>query len=154
MATENQHRPNDFTPVVGAMNLAEYVLQITGNMKYFPDCSVQEKKKEDGSLTQVIVFRDDPLTNTVRREAMQIYHLTFSANEINVKKQPWRKQERLDSQIKAMAMCTLLLADIQLCRKHFHLSTKRIEYWGRKVRDLRKAIEGWHEKDKDRYKDI
>jgi len=154
MATENQHRPNDFTPVVGAMNLAEYVLKITENMKNFPDYSVKEKHNEDGTISQIYVFRDDSLTNLVRREAMQIYHLTYSANEINLKRQPWRKAERLDSQLKAIALCTQLMGDIQLCRKHFHLSTKRVEYWGRKVRDLRKAIEGWHEKDKDRYKDI
>ena len=35
MTTENQHRPNDFTPVVGAMNLAEYVFLITDNTNKF-----------------------------------------------------------------------------------------------------------------------
>ena len=42
MANAGDHKPNDFTPVVGAMNLADYVLLITDNLKKFPDYSVKE----------------------------------------------------------------------------------------------------------------
>ena len=152
MATENQHKPNEFTPVVGSMNLAGYVYKITDNITKFPDFSVKEKKKEDGSVTQIYVFREDSLTNIVRAEAREIFHLAYSANEINLNRQPWRKEERLGKQAQAIALCGDLLADIQLCRKHFHLSSSRIKYWGTMVRDLRAAIEGWHEKDKSRYR--
>lgn len=154
MATQNQHRPNSFTPVVGAMNHAEYVLNITESLKNFPDYSVRERKNEDGTVTQIFVSRADSLTNTVRAEAREIYHLTYSANEINLNKQPWRKGERLGKQEKAIALCGDVLADIQLCRKHFHLNSRKVQHWGNMVRELRTAIEGWHEKDKDRYKDI
>lgn len=152
MATENQHKPNDFVPVVGAMNLADYVFKITDNINKFPDFSVKEKRNEDGTITQIYVFRDDSLTNIVREEAREIFHLTYSANEINLTRQPWRKEERLGKQAQAIAICGDLLADIQLCRKHFHLSANRIKHWGGMVRDLRTAIEGWHEKDKNRYR--
>lgn len=136
------------------MDLAEYTLKITGNPNKFPDYSMKEKKNPDGSVTQIIISRDDSLTNIVRAEARQIYHLTYSANEINLTRQPWRKGERIGNQAKAIEICGYLLADIQLCKAHFHLPKKKILYWGGKVRDLRIAIEGWHEKDKDRYKDI
>lgn len=154
MATENQHKPNDFTPVIGAMNLAGYVFKITDNINKFPDFCIKEKKNEDGTITQIYVFREDSLTNTVRAEAREIFHLAYSANEINLNRQPWRKDERLGKQARAIALCGDLLADIQLCRSHFHLSSKRIKHWGGMVRDLRTAIEGWHEKDKDRYRSL
>lgn len=154
MANAGDHVPNDFTPVVGAMDLADYVLLITDNLKKFPDFSVRDKRNEDGTVTQIYVFREDSLTNIVRAEARELFHLTYTANGINLNKQPWRKAERLDKQQEAIALCNDLLADIQLCRKRFHLSSKRIKHWGQMVLDLRAAIEGWHEKDKDRYKSI
>ena len=154
MATQNQHKPNDFTPVVGALTHAEYVFHITDNLNKFPDYSVKNKKNPDGTITQLMVFRSDSLTNIVRAEAREIFHLTFSANEINLTRQPWRKDERLGKQAQAISVCGDLLADIQLCRKHFHLSSRKIKHWGKMVRDLRLSIEGWHEKDKDRYRNI
>ena len=57
-------------------------------------------------------------------------------------------------QAEAIALCGDLLADILLCRKHFHLTSKRIKYWGGLVRSTRAAIERWHDSDKARYKDI
>lgn len=154
MTTQNQHKPNDFTPVVGAMELAEYVFHITENPGKFKDYALKEQKSESGGVTQVFFVRDDSLTNLVRAEAREIFRLTYSANEINLTKQPWRKEERLGKQARAIELCGDMLADIQLCRKHFHLSTRRIKNWGGMVRNLRTAIEGWHEKDKARYKDI
>ena len=153
MATENQHKENSFTPVTAALELADYVFQITGNLKWFPDCSVKEQREGD-KVTQLLVFRDDSLVNIVREEARQIYHLAFTANEINLNRQPWRKNERLTRQAEAIALCGDLLADILLCRKHFHLTSKRIKYWGGLVRSARAAIERWHDSDKARYKDI
>lgn len=153
MATENQHKENSFTPVTAALELADYVFRITGNLKWFPDCSVKEQREGD-KVTQLLVFRDDSLVNIVREEARQIYHLVFTANEINLNRQPWRKNERLARQAEAIALCGDLLADILLCRKHFHLASKRIKYWGGLVRSTRAAIERWHDSDKARYKGI
>ena len=149
-----EHKPNDFTPVVGAMRLADYVLTITNNINKFPDYTVKQKKNEDGTISQTYVFRSDSLTNIVREQANQIFMLAYTANEINVNKQPWRKNERLAKQDDAIRLCGEHLAEIQLCRKHFHLSNKKVNHWGKMTRDLRIALEGWHEKDKDRYKNI
>ena len=154
MATENQHKPNDFTPVVGAMNLAEYVMHITENPKKFRDYSLTSKENGDGTITQILIFRADSLTNMVRNMANQIYLLTYAANRIRVDRQPWRKDERLEKQAEASRLCEDLLAEIQLCRKHYHLSSRQVQNWGEMVVKLKKAIDGWHEKDKDRYKNI
>ena len=154
MATQNQHKPNDFTPVVAAMEHADYVLHITQSPKWFHDYSVKEQKPKEGVTTKILIFHEDSLTNIVRAEARQIYHLVYTANEINLKRQPWMKEERLGRQIEAISLCGDMLADIQLCRKHFHLTASRIKHWGEMVLALRSAIERWHESDKDRYKDI
>ena len=69
MATENQHKENSFTPVTAALELADYVFQITGNLKWFPDCSVKEQREGD-KVTQLLVFRDDSLVNIVREGKM------------------------------------------------------------------------------------
>lgn len=105
MTTQNQHKPNDFTPVVGAMELAEYVFHITENPGKFKDYALKEQKSESGGVTQVFFVRDDSLTNLVRAEAREIFHLTYSANEINLTKQPWRKKERLGKQARAIELC-------------------------------------------------
>ena len=153
MANENQRKPNDFTPVVSAMELTEYVFEITDNLKKFPDYSVLERQVGDKTIA-LIVFNQDSLTNIVREETRNIYHFVSSANRINVNRNPDRKAERLELQRKAIETCEDLLEDIQICRKHFHLSSKRIKYWGGKVRDLKLAIEKWHENDKGRYGNI
>ena len=153
MTTQNQHRPNDFTPVVGAMELADYVIKITDNPNKFPDFAVKEKTKADGTVVQMFIQRQDSLTNWVREQAKEIFMLTFTANEINVTRHPWRKAERLAKQADAIRLCGEHLAAIQLCRKHFHLANTKVKHWGKMTRDLRTAIEGWHEKDKDRYKE-
>ena len=43
MATENQHKENSFTPVAVALELADYVFQITGNLKY----DVEQRQSAD-----------------------------------------------------------------------------------------------------------
>ena len=182
MSNAGDHKPNDFTPVVGAMNLADYTFLITDNINKFPDFCVKEikgkkrkprkkaeekteektecepekleKPEAEETVTQIFVFRGDSLTNRVRDLANEIFMLTYTANEINLTKQPWRKDERLGKQAEAIRLCGDLLAEIQLCKRHFHLTNSKTLHWGKKVRELRKAIEGWHEKDKDRYRNL
>lgn len=105
MVHSNQHEPNRFTPVVKAMELVDHVLTITDNINKFPDYTTKEKKNEDGTVTLVMVQRQDGLVNWAREQAMQIYLLAFTANEINLTKEPWRKEERLQKQEAAISLC-------------------------------------------------
>lgn len=73
MGQSNQHEPNRFTPVVKAMELVDHVLTITDNINKFPDYTIKEKKNEDGTVTMVLVQRQDGLVNRAREQAMQIY---------------------------------------------------------------------------------
>ena len=154
MATENQHKPNDFTPVVAALDHLEYVLLITDNPKNFPDCARAEVKIGDNSTAVLAVYHTDTPTSNVRKYAHDIYQNVFIANSINLKRQPFRARERLERQEKAIALCDEMLAEIYVCRRHFHLSMKRIKYWGKMVLKIKNATEGWHESDKDRFRNL
>lgn len=154
MTHEGQHKPNPFSTVAKAMDMADYTFTITDNPNKFKDYTVKEKENEDGTITQIYIWRNDSLTNRVRELANEIAVLAFTANEIDLRYHPERKQERLSKQAEAISLCEVLLAEIQLCRKHFHLNHKKVLHWGEQVRNTRIALEGWHESDKDRYKNI
>lgn len=154
MADVSDRKPNDFTPVMASMELADYVMCITDNPKSFPTFKVSAKKNSDGSITNEIVMLDDSLINKVRDQSYQIYMMASRANRINLRYQPYRKQERLNRQLEAISLCEDHLCTIQLCRKHFHLSAKRIKYWGTLTIKARNAIEKWHESDVSRYKNV
>ena len=154
MADLSDRKPNEFTPVVASMELADYVLMITDNPKSFPTFKVISKTNPDGSITYETIMLNDSLINKVREQAYEIYMNASRANAINLRYQPYRKQERLQRQLDAIALCEDHLCTIQLCRKHFHLTSKRIKHWGKMVIKARNANEKWHEADVDRYASI
>ena len=136
------------------MNLADHVLKITDNVNKFPEFSVSEKKNPDGSTTQILVQRQDSLVNRVREQAWQIYILAWSANRINLEKEPWRKAERLGKQEKAISLCGEHLAAVQLCKRHFHLTSKKVKFWGEMTVKAQNYLAKWNDTDKDRYRNI
>lgn len=146
------HEPNDFTPVVGAMGLADHVINITDNFNKFPDYIETKRENMDGTATTIYIQRQDSLTNWVREQAKEIYISNWCANEINVKKEPHRKEERLALQQKAIRLCNEHLAAMQLCKKHFGLSNKKVNYWGKKTIEVREATKKWNDSDMIRYK--
>ena len=148
-----QYEENTFTPVVKAMELSDYVFHITDNKNKFPEY-VTTVKNQQGVQNVITELRQDSLINKVRSQAFEIYMDVFTANEININKYPERRGVRLNKQLHAIELCNRHLATIQLCRKTFHLSYRRIRYWGGLVIDLREIIERWHMSDKDRYKDV
>lgn len=154
MPNAADHKFNSFTPVIACMNLADHVFNITDNINKFPEFNTKAIKNPDGTVTQVIQQRQDSLVNRVREQAWDIYILAWTANEINLEKEPWRKSERLEKQAKAISLCGEHLAAVQLCRKHFHLSYKKIKYWGEMTIKARNFLVKWNDSDKVRYKNI
>ena len=148
-----EYTPNNFTPVISAMNLYDYVDKITSNANKFPEYSLNEKKAGE-DVIRILYMHQDSLVNRVREQAYQIHMLLWTANEINVRKEPDRKPERLYKQLRAIELCDEHLAAIQLCRKRFHLTNKRIRYWGKMTLKVRDAAKAWHKSDVARYKDI
>lgn len=146
-----KHQQNSFTVTANAMNLASYVITITDNANKFPDFTFKEVVSPEGLITKVFIQRQDSLVNWVREQAKEIFVLCYTANEINVTKEPYRKDERLSKQKKAISLCDEHMASIQLCAKHFDLSKRKVHHWGKLTYDLKTQIEAWHKSDKDRF---
>lgn len=144
---------NNFTPVVKAMNLYLYVDKITTNPNKFPEYIFTEKQINDKTVL-IVQCREDSLINLVRKHTYQIYMLCWTANEINLNKEPYRKNERLGKQLKAIELCGEHLAEVQLCKSRFHLTYKRMKHWGNMTLEVRDSIQAWHKSDRDRYKNI
>lgn len=154
MTTEAQHKPNAFSLTADAMKLADHVITITDNMTKFNDYATRRSKNPDGTVTEIVIQREDSLSNIVRRQAVTIYIKCCQSNSIDLSKEPGRKEERLRLQREAAELCRDHLIMIQLCAKHFHLANSKVKYWGTMTRDLMLGIARWHKSDKDRYKNI
>ena len=147
MEEHRDHKPNSFTPVVVALRLAEYTIKITENPKTFPPT----RTSDDGTIA---VVAGGCLTEWVRELSKRIFVLAYTANRINVPKEPDRKDERLRKQREALDACAELLAAIQILSRHYHLDKKRVRYWSSLANELERAIEGWNESDKERFREI
>ena len=147
-----EYKITTWTPVVQALKLHEHVDHITSNPNKFKEYLESSKKNDDGTVTKIITFRQDALTNRIRQQAYDIYMNAYIANEINVNIEPERVEERLARQRKAIALCEEHLAAIQLSYKHFHLSFKKVKHWGNMTIAVRDSLKAWHTSDKSRFK--
>lgn len=92
----------------------------------------------------------DDFLARLRNYTMQIYLDCYQANDWRVmSKDDYLKRRELQEH--ALDMCELCLPLIQLAKHHFHLETKRMMYWGKKVIDLRDKIRNWLKSDQARY---
>ena len=155
MFHENGYKPNQFTPVVKTRELCDYVFTITDNKNKFPEYEETTKKDENGNTVQtVITLRQDAIINRVREQAFQIYMLAYTANEIDLRKEPERKSERLNKQKEAISLCDIHLATMELCCLKYGASKKRLAYWGNRIIEVREALKSWHKSDIERYASI
>jgi hypothetical protein len=51
----------------------------------------------------------------------------------------------------AIQRCEDMLPVLQLAKRRYHLSTKRMLYWGQMVIDVRDKIRAWQASDRKRY---
>ena len=128
----NQRSESKLEVCVQAHDLCCYTLQITSNKKNFPE-------EFQHSLTDKIV--DTAIDN---------HTLVWSANNILVNsKEDYAARHRLQEQ--AAVKCNVLLSLLEVAKRVYHLSTKRVAYWSGKVVRTRELIRGWRDKDKQRY---
>ena len=126
--------------LVLAMELTTYTLQITKNQKVF--------KPEYNTA----------ITNDIIHAAKQIFSLAWRANNIRVVDQSDpdgeadRLKERLRLQEEAIEWCNEMLPMIQIAKAVFHLSNKRVKYWGERTIEVRTYLRNWRTADKKRYK--
>lgn len=128
----NQRTHGKLEVCVKAHDLCCYTLQITANKKNF----TQE-------------FQES-LTNRIVEAAIDIHTLCWSANNILVNSVD-DLRERTMYQEKAAIKCNILLSLIDVAKRIFHLSTKRVTYWAGKTIETRNLIRALRESDLKRY---
>lgn len=111
-----------------------YTLQITANKKVFT------------------VEYQEALTDKIISTAINIHTLAWTANNIRVDSHE-DYVARHDLQAKAAMQCNVLLSLMDIARKMFHLSGKRIVYWGGMTVETRNLIRAWSDSDRKRYAD-
>lgn len=118
-----------------ANELACYTIKICSNKNVF------EEKYQNA------------LTNKVIDTSVQIFVDLWTANNIKVcDKKSY--DARIDLERRAKRNCNNLLAMMQIAQRLFHLSTKRIKFWGNKTLEVRNGINKLAESDINRYRHL
>lgn len=126
-----------FTLPMKAEELANYTIRITANEKVF----LPEYRKQ--------------VTDDIVETAKNIYLNIREANDTSVRVGTiFHRKDLMDRnalQRKALRDSRRLLYLIDLAHRIFHLSSKRVAYWGTMVKNVRNRIQGWMDDDLNRY---
>ena len=117
---------------VKAHDLCCYTLKITANKKIFTE------------------EYQTALTDKINETALSIHMLCWTANNILVNSIEDMEQ-RLRLQETAAIECNNLLSLMGIAKSIFHLSTKRVTFWGDSVIETRNLIRAWKDADRKRY---
>lgn len=135
--TVDQREEGKFSLAVKAEFLASYTLEITANENVF----LPEYRKG--------------LTDDIVETAKNIYLGIREANDVTVRigtvfhLQDYTDRNKL--QREALRNCKCLLYLIDLAHRRFHLSSKRVKYWGKLVKNVKDRMHGWIDDDTERY---
>ncbi len=126
-----------FSLMIKAESLARYTIEITANEKVF----LPEYRKQ--------------VTDDIVETAKNIYLGIREANDVNVRVgtpfQLGDYRERNNLQRQALRNCKRLLYLIDLAHRIFHLSSRRVAYWGQMVVNVKNRVCGWIDDDANRF---
>ena len=111
---------------------AKYVMQITSNPKIFD-------QRYYHAITVDLI-----------RTSKDIYRSIWAANNALVKSKGDYAARR-KYQIRAVMLCNMMLADIEIAQSVFHLKGKRMRYWAGTIIEIRNKARAWVESDAKRY---
>ncbi len=129
---ENQRTHGKLEACAKARQLCCYTIKITSNKKIFTE------------------EYHEVLTKRIADCALNIHLLSWGANNVLVNSAE-DMRERLLMQEKAARECNNLLSLMEIARSVFHLSSKRVKYWGGLTVETRNLIRAWRESDRKRY---
>ena len=115
-----------------ARDHAKYVIQITNNPKIF------------------LPEYNSAITSDLILQAKDINRCIWAANNIRVSS-TYDYQLRHNYQKQALLTCITLLADIDIAKVVFHLSSKRIKYWTELIIEIKNKLKQWIQSDVTRY---
>ena len=119
--------------LVKARKLASYTIHICCNEKWFP------QKYKNAII--------DKIVNT----ATDIFIKCWTANNILVNGDKEKAIKRCRLQVEAHDDCNNLLAMIEIAHEVFHLTSKRMKYWGELIIAVRNLILAWNKSDSKRF---
>lgn len=118
---------------VKAERLASYTLKILSNPKRFnPEI-------------------DEELIKRIKNCALDIYTKAWAANGFNAETSQEDRRIRYRLQLEALAGCTDMLAYIGVAKSVFHIREKRMKYWRKSIKEVKKLLQNWKESDVKRY---
>lgn len=126
-----------FSLAIAAENLASYTIHITANENVF-----------------LADYRRS-ITDDIVECAKNVYIYIMDANDVKVRtetpfqRRDWNERYRLQKE--ALRNARRLLRLIDIAHRVFHLSSKRVKYWGGKVISIRNRIQGWIDDDTARF---
>ena len=134
---ESKRAENKLQVLLDAQSLAAYTLRICKNPKVFtPDFQ-------------------HLLTEKITNTAIDVFVNLWTANNILMKPGTENftdnRKERKRLQDEAARNCNNLLALIQIAKPIFHLSGKRVRFWGKNVIKVRNLTRAWQESDIKRF---
>lgn len=130
---ESERGKGKFDVLIKANDLAVYTIRITKNPKIF------------------LPEYQTALTNDIIHTAKEIFTKAWTANNIRVSDESRNWLERKKLQQEAARECNNLLALIQIAKPLYHLTSKRVKYWGQKTIEVRQALRDWNTGDAKRY---
>lgn len=92
------------------------------------------------------------VTDDLIRLSKDIYINLRTANGIKVETAEDLKL-RAGYQLRAKADCDTLIAELDIAKRIFHLSSRRVVYWAGKTMECREYIMKWRESDVKRFKE-
>ena len=92
------------------------------------------------------------VTDDLIRLAKDIYINLRTANGIKVETRE-DLELRTGYQLRAKADCDTLIAELDIAKRIFHLSSRRVVYWAGKTMECREYIMRWKESDVKRFKE-
>ena len=136
--TVDQRDEGKFSLATKAEFLARYTIEITSNENVF----IPEYRKQ--------------VTDDIVETAKNIYLGIREANDVTVRiGTPFQMRDYMDRnrlQREALRNCKRLLYLIDLAHRTFHLSSKRVKYWGKLVKNVKDRVHGWIDDDTARYR--
>ena len=130
---KGDRREGKLKVLMDARELTVYTIRITKNPKVF-----------DPAYNTAI-------TNDIISTAKDIFISAWHANRIRVDGSKERAEKRRELQEQAISSCEDLLPLIMIAKSVFHLSGKRVKFWGRKTIDVENLLIAWKDADRKRY---
>ena len=132
MVQKDSRREGKLALAVLARMHAKYVIQITSNPKIFD-------QRYYHAITVDLI-----------RTSKDIYRSIWAANNTLVKSKGDYAARR-KYQVRAVMLCNMMLADIEIAQSVFHLKGKRMRYWAGMIIEIRNKARAWIESDAKRY---